>query len=40
MQIQKKMAKQKSIEVIAEELEEDVKTIARLIKEIEQTPEI
>ena len=32
--IQKKLAKQKAIEVIAEELEEDVETIVALIEQI------
>ncbi len=40
MQIQKKLAKQKSIEVIAEELEEDTEIITALIKEIKQAPEL
>lgn len=33
-QVQKKLAKQKSVEVIAEELEENVETITALIQEI------
>lgn len=35
-QIQKKLAKQKTVDVIAEELEEDVETIANLIRVMKQ----